>query len=284
MLRCKAMSRADQSIIDALTAALAAGHRRWPTVHIPEDVYHAYVLEHVGDPPSAAAIDEIKHDELYLCCACATGNAMAVMALEQHYLSKVVGSIVKLRLGSATTDELMQQLRLELYAGRQGKVPKIRTYAGQGSLEGWLRVIALRAGLNRKRRDGRQLPADSLLLEGVGNDADDAELAQIKKRYQPLFASSLTWAFRQLHAEQRTLLRMYVTDDLTVAQLGNLHDVDKGTVSRWLTKIRQQLLKDTRTRLIQQHQMRVSECDSIMRVARSGLHLSVHRLLAEDHE
>ena len=281
--KVKGVSDADQAMVAALTAALAAGRRRWPALNVADDVYRAYVLERVGDVPSAAAIESMKHDELYLCCGCAEGDSTAASTLEEHYLVKVSRAIVKLRLSSAATEELLQQLRVDLFVGREDQPPKICKYAGQGSLEGWLRVVAVRTGLNRKRLDKGHVPADSLLLEHVGN-ADDAELAHIKHQYKSLFTGALTWAFRQLSSEQRTLLRMYVTDGLTVEQLGTLHDVNKGTVSRWLTKIRSQLLEDTRARLIDQHGMRASECDSIMRAVRTGLHLSGQRLLAEGDE
>ena len=281
--KVNSVSDADQAIAAALTAALDSGRRRWPAVNVADDVYRTYVLERLDDGPMAAAIEAMMHDELYLCCGCAEGNPTAVSALEEHYLVKVSRAIVKLRLGSAETEELMQQLRVELFAGQEDQAPKICKYSGQGSLEGWLRVVALRTGLNRKRRNVRHVPADSLLLEHVGN-ADDAELAHIKHQYQPLFTAALTWAFRQLSGEQRTLLRMYVTDGLTAEQLGALHDVNKGTVSRWLTKIRRQLLEDTRARLVRQHQMRASECDSIIRAVRTGLHISIQRLLAEGDE
>jgi RNA polymerase sigma-70 factor (ECF subfamily) len=97
----------------------------------------------------------------------------------------------------------------------------------------------------------------------------------MKAQYADTLAQAVSGAFRRLTSEQRNLLRLYVIDELSLAELGRLHAVDASTISRWLTKIRARLLEEAQAELLERHALRPSECASVMRLVRSDLHLSI---------
>lgn len=220
-------------------------------------------------------------DELYLVAGCLVGDRAALAAFDQRYMAGVSAVVGKLAVGPDASDEVTQELRASLLVARGDAAPKLSGYSGRGALAGWLKVIATRTALRRKRRrrpDDHRV--DSVLLERLGDGPADPELEHVKLRYQADFAAALEHAFRQLRTEQKNLLRMYVTDGLTLGELGSLHDVNASTVSRWLARIRESLLETARAELTARLDLRPSEYESLNKALQSGLHVSVERLLA----
>ncbi|HMR04119.1 MAG TPA: sigma-70 family RNA polymerase sigma factor [Polyangiaceae bacterium] len=266
-----------------LSQALAAAQSAYEGVQLECRPW----LEHVARAlqPESELLSELEAlhlDELWLCAACVTGSETAVAVFDRMYMPRSAAVLAKIGIEESLREELIQELRSSLFVPKPPRRPKLASYSGRGSLAAWLKVVVTRAALRRKRRAPPQRRADSLLLEQLSDGTDDAELEQIRVQYKDDFEQAVEWAFRQLRGDQRTLLRMYVTDRLTLDDLAELHRVNASTISRWLTKIREQLLEEARARLTEQLHLRPSEYDSLHRALRSRLHISVERLLAEE--
>jgi RNA polymerase sigma-70 factor (ECF subfamily) len=227
-----------------------------------------------------AALQQIHGEELYLCAAAAQGDEAAIATLEESYFAPTAAVVDRLRVDGLATDDVLQQLRASMLVGTETREPEILRYSGRGALLGWLRVVATRAALRTKRQKRPHLTEpDASVLDDVAANVEDPELSQIRARYAPDLEEALACAFRELLPEQRVLLRMYVVDGATLAELGNVHGVDASTISRWLRSIRDQIGKRARTRLQQKLSLRRSECDSLVDVLQSQLHVSIARLL-----
>ena len=74
-----------------------------------------------------------------------------------------------------------------------------------------------------------------------------------------------------------------VLGGLTVDQVGEVYGVHRATATRWLAKIRAQVLADTRGELAQELSVPARELESIMQLVQSRLDVSVQRLL-ETHD
>jgi RNA polymerase sigma-70 factor (ECF subfamily) len=170
-------------------------------------------------------------------------------------------------------------VRARLLVGDGPTPPGIAQYAGIGSLEGWLRVAAVRTALNAIRGAKREVRARESLLAAVGEPITEPELALVKVRYRGALEQATVKAFEQLPADQRELLRLYVVDGLTLEELSRIHDVHTATVSRWLTRIRDKIAADARRYFASECHLPPSECDSLLRVVQSEMHVSVARLL-----
>ena len=68
-------------------------------------------------------------------------------------------------------------------------------------------------------------------------------------------------------------------DGLSTRQLAGLYNVDRTTVGRWVARAREALWKQTRREIMLQLKVDRAEFDSIIRLVRSQLDVSVARLL-----
>jgi RNA polymerase sigma-70 factor, ECF subfamily len=247
----------------------------WSGVSVDAEHFVRYLAERfpeTADP--VAALEEHRLEELYLCCACLAGSSAAHHELERCYLAESTRALGQLGLDA---DETLQLAREKLLAGSP---PKLAQYTGRGRLAGWIRVVVVRTALNQRRAERRHSSAeDGAVVHSIADDSRDPELDVIRAQYGETLAAAVAQAFRQLTSEQRNLLRLYVIDGLSLADLARIHAVDPSTVSRWLAKIRTKLLNDARERLLERFAMRPSECESVIRLVKSDLHVSVARLL-----
>ena len=65
------------------------------------------------------------------------------------------------------------------------------------------------------------------------------ELAYLKERYRDAFTDALSAAVSALSDRDRTLLRLYHVDGLSLEAMAALYRVHLSTVSRWLTCARE---------------------------------------------
>jgi RNA polymerase sigma-70 factor len=271
----------------ALRSVVEGARAAFPGIAVEPESFIAHLARHLEeetgkDPAKAVAlVPELHTDELYLCLASAAGDPRAIALLEKSYFAPTAGAVERLRVDTASTDDVLQQIRASMLVSTEAREAEILRFSGRGSLLGWLRVVATRAALRTKRKKhARSVEPDASVLDDVAMHGEDPELEQIRSRYAPQLREALAWSFEQLRADQRVLLRMYVVDGLTLAELGNVHGVDASTISRWLRSVREQIGKSSRRRLTEQLKLRQSECDSLVGVLQSQLHVSIARLLA----
>jgi RNA polymerase sigma-70 factor (ECF subfamily) len=72
---------------------------------------------------------------------------------------------------------------------------------------------------------------------------------------------------------------MHFVDGLTIDEIGALYQVHRATAARWISGARNTLLADTRARLTARLALTPSQFDSLMRLVRSELDLSLQRLV-----
>ena len=94
----------------------------------------------------------------------------------------------------------------------------------------------------------------------------------------------LDLSLESLTARERTLLKQQIVDGLTIDDLALLYRVHRATCARWLQSAREQLLSRTRRAFMSRARINSEECESIMRLVRSQLDVSLHRQLKEGAE
>jgi len=174
-------------------------------------------------------------------------------------------------------DEVRQSLREKLLVSRSGMPPRIAEYSGRGALANWVRVAALRAAVDLRRRDNE--PAAAKQEDDVVAAAAAPDLLYLKERYGKEFQAAVSTAFTSLDDEQCNLLRLQHVDGLRTAQIAALFHVDRSTIKRQLASCRAKLLDETRRILRERLGMSPTEFQSVARLVQSQLHLSVERLL-----
>ena len=264
-------------------AAVARAEAAWPDVHVDRERFASFLDARIEE----ADLEHAKVEDLWAACACAGGDVRAIRAVERRYFPDVDASLGKMGLAADRAGEVKQGLRKLVFVGDVGSdgapvPPRIAEYRGSGDLRAWLRVTAMRGALKLLRKHGRETSAsDDALLE-ARSSADDPELAYMKAAYRASFRAAFQEALESLHPKERTLLKQQIVDGLGIDELGGLYQVHRATAARWVASAREKLLTRTRRTFMMNARITSDECESIMRLVRSQLDVSLHRRLSAD--
>jgi RNA polymerase sigma-70 factor (ECF subfamily) len=110
------------------------------------------------------ALDGLRIEELYLCCACLAGSAAAVAEIDRRFIRDSARALGRFGSNPQARDEALQLAREKLFASAPGSPPKLAQYSGRGALGGWIRVVVVRTALNTQRSEKRHVPRDDDLL------------------------------------------------------------------------------------------------------------------------
>jgi len=255
----------------------------WPTVDLPAEHFVAHLARHLPDgPPVEIALTQMHTEDLYLACACALGDRNAVLAFEQYCLNGLDNAVSRYRASSDLVAEVKQRVRERVLVADSGP-PRIEGFSGRGDLRSWVRVMAVREAISLLRRTRREISIETSSDEDARlHDfvtPGDPELEHVKARYVEEFSQAFSAALRGLSAHDQTLLRQHVIDGLTIDQLGQLYHVHRATAARNLQRARRAVLAATRDRLASRLKVRPNELDSILRLIRSRLDVTLRWLV-----
>lgn len=253
-----------------LQRAYAAGAARWPGVVVDREKFETFVT-------ARGAVAELRCDQLYLTCACATGDAAALAAFERAYGPVIDAALAKMTGAVTDPDEVKQRVRERLFVGDADTPPRIAEYTGRGELSGWVRAVAVRTALNYRRMRARETPTDeadeiAALLPATGSDP---ELATLLARYRSELGAALAEAIDALSDKHRAMLRYHYAERLNIEQIGAIFGVHKTTAFRRLEQARADLIEATRGALKQRLQVDDAGLLSIVRVVSSHLDLTL---------
>lgn len=219
--------------------------------------------------------------ELALAIAAGRATAAAITEIERAYRMTIDSTCRRFVSATHTADDLKQILRTKLFVAEPGKLPKIADYAGQGFLENWLRVTAVRIFLDlAKRKDrvreARAADEDVLALPQPGDVALDVVTAE----YRGVVALAMREAAKRLEPGDRHLLRQHLVAGLSIDQLGAVLGIHRATAARRITRARDRLVADTRAELARRLAIGPEELDAVIGLVMSRLDVSLGQLLA----
>lgn len=256
---------------------IESGRARYPAV----DVEPARLEQHLAHLKIVVSDDHPHATDLYLACACAAGDALAIAAFEREQIPVITAAAQRIDRSGHFVDEIVQLARERLLVATGGGTPRIAEYAGEGPLRAWVRIAAMRIAMNQLRGRKRDMLVDDDAFFDVVGDGDDAARGQVRERYGALCSQALRAAFAKLTARERNLLRMHYLHGLTVDELAPGLGVHRATVARWIQSARERLLAETRAGLRAALAASESTVDSILRGLEGQIEISVSRLLAE---
>jgi len=259
----------------AVAAQLADARHAWPTLEITAEVYARSLqatLAARSDEPAERVLATMPID-LVLAAACSTGDAAAIAIARAELAPGLRHALARTGAPDATIDEAEQRVWIMLFVG---DAAQIRQYSGRGRLRSWVRSIGVRTirrmlGTDAAADDDRELSELPAALR-------DPELEAMRARYAPQVRSSFAQALTALTPRQRNVLRQYHIDGLTIDQLAVLYKINRATAARWVAGARLALVTATRDRLVAELQLDPREVDSVIRLVRSQLSLSVREL------
>jgi RNA polymerase sigma-70 factor len=193
---------------------------------------------------------------LYLCAACSQGCASACKQLEAKYFPALRAFVAKFDPRPEVIDDLLQQIRYRLLVG---PAPRIRSYRGEGSFDGWLRKVAntiavdsIRINISRERR-AQRLSQDSASIERIHAAPPPPPDEHLhRERSACAIQHALRQAIAALSSAQRQLLHHYYVSGLSIDQLGALYACNRSTAARRIVRCVQLVQRALRKELGQQ--------------------------------
>jgi RNA polymerase sigma-70 factor, ECF subfamily len=265
----------DAALEEALRRLHAEGQRAWPGLGLGIETFVVHLAERAhGDLPP-----EARGPDLYLVCACTTRVRGAVEAFTRLHLTGLGAHLSRLRPTPVFLDEVRQEVCDKLFVGKGGAPPKIAEYDGSGGLSSWVRVVALRAAVDLRRKPGA-VAEPSAAADLPAQDDPEAEVRL--EQYRRAFDESVRGAIAALDPDHRRILRSYFADNVTLDTLAAELGVHRATVARRLASARSALRWEARRRLQILLGADESELSSLARMLRSHLAVSLPSVLLRE--
>lgn len=245
----------------------------WPELPPSDEAFEAFVKQRAGE---AVEVDQLHLADLFVVHHALRGHARALAAVQEQ-LARLRPVLRRTGASPGLVEELIAELPFELLAPRADAAPKLAGYTGRGPLGGWLRVVAARALVERRRREGVQL--DDGVLEKLAAAELGPELTLLRLRYRDELAAAVAAALAALEPRLRLLLRQHYLDGLSIDQLGALHGIHRATAARQLTRLREELAQTVREALLAKLGVGGDTLDSIVRLVGSELELGLDQYL-----
>jgi RNA polymerase sigma-70 factor (ECF subfamily) len=259
-----------QLVLDTVRAAL-------PRLSPPDDAFFVHLQEVEAEAPDK--LGELRVADLYLAYTCCRGDDEAIAVFEEQHGVAIAAAVRRARASNDAVDDLRQMVRRHLLVGDR---PALRSYKGRGSLTAWVGVVALRTAMNAMRGKPRPIVP---LEEGSGlaelGDLEDPELDYLRASYHADFRTAFAKAVAELPPRERSLLHQHLVEKLTVREIARIYGVNSGTIARWIVRARELLAEHTTEGLRAQLRVTPVELDSIMRLIRSRVDLSLSRVFGD---
>ena len=247
--------------------------QHWPDLPPPDARFDAFVQQRAD---GVAPLAQLHAADLFLVHHALLGSARAVQAV-QELLARLRPVLRRTGADAALIDDLIDELPFELLAPRTGAPPPLAAYSGRGPLGGWLRVVAVRKLVERRRRGGVQL--DDRVLDELAAAELGPELTVLRLRYRNEIGAATVSAIAELDAQHRLLLRQHYLDGLSIDRLAALHGIHRATAARRLAAVREELARAVRGRLMATLGVGDGTLDSIIRLVGSELELGLDQYL-----
>ncbi|NBD08270.1 RNA polymerase subunit sigma-70 [Corallococcus silvisoli] len=255
-----------------------AARAAWPALPLPAESFVRHLARHLPAGKTLEVLRVLHAADLYLACACATGESAALRAFEQHLLRLVPSRLG--RVSPSMLDEVLQMLRERLLVASGGAPPKISSYGGRGPLLTWVVIIAARIAGELVGRDERhQLVADPPEELARLLAPSNPEYALLREDARQLLVESLRKAVEVLPEQERTLLRLHHFHGFTMDRLTLLYGGSRSSVARRVADARELLLERVRMELTPRLKQDQLALESLLGLVNSRLDISLHGLL-----
>jgi RNA polymerase sigma factor (sigma-70 family) len=194
--------------------------------------------------------------DLALACACAEGRSDAwdhFVANYRAYLRSAAAAILRSPANSPAACELADSLFADLYgvsAGKRADLSLFRYFYGRSSLKTWLRAVLAQRHIDAIRASRRftELGDDDVAQSrpqaSTVSPRHDFPADPHRERYVSLLTSAFERALAQSDPRDLDRLRMYYSEQQTLAEIGRVLGEHESSVSRNLDRIRRDLRHD----------------------------------------
>ena len=240
--------------LEALLHALfQKGAEAHPSVALGAEPFVIHLAQHKVRGGEAFVLEALCVEDLFLTCACAAGNVRALADLERTLVTKVPPYISRVSSAPDFVADVLQTLRVKLLLPRAERPPGIGDYAGRAPLAAWLRVAAVRIARDLIKEDARYvtLPTDAggSAPSAKGGGPGDPEQGFLKAEGTVELDRAFARTLEGLDDRDRTLLRLYFVEGMSLAALGRIYHLHESTMMRRIHTLRERLLEELKKEL-----------------------------------
>jgi RNA polymerase sigma-70 factor (ECF subfamily) len=263
-----------------LHAHFEASARSRSTFEVPDEDFLRALVRHVpAGGEDLKALQAVHAEDLALALGCAEGHPVALAEFDQRFSASLRAALRRLDPSPGFIDEALQAVRERLFLPQERSAPKITLYAGTGPLSAWVRTVALRVAINLRHSAAPETPMDERLAAGLSAQGPGPELALLKSQYREAFQQSFRAALGTLTDQESTILRLHFVSGLSLDRLGEMYQVHRATIARWVARAREQLMKSTQSELQARLTVDANELHQILELVRSQLAITLTRAL-----
>ncbi len=286
----------------ALEATLIELAARGAVAHLDlrfESVLFATHLGRCAAPVDTLPASEIRAEDLFLVAAALFGDCVAEAKLRRIHRPVLAGCLRQLEVSTATLEEIERRLWDAALVGDDGGPPRLAGYSGRGALATWVGIAAQRIALKMRRQGTTPVAPREAAAPEASRDASaeagkraldsataqsdalaaDPELALIKGRVGGEFQGALTRALGILEDRERMIYRLHLVDGMAIEMLAKVYRVSHATITRWLVKARDSVIRETQRLLREEMKLSPAEFESVTALVVSQLDLRVSRIL-----
>ena len=193
-------------------------------------------------------------EDLALACACADGMIPAwehFVATYQSYLRASAAAILRCPASSPAACDLADSLFADLYGLNEKARSRslFRYFHGRSSLKTWLRAVLAQRHIDAIRASRRVVSIDDEEQRSAVREAAESIAAHDgssgvdpdRQQYLELFRRTLELALSQLDPRDKNRLRLYYSEEQTLAEIGKALSEHESSVSRNLERTRREL-------------------------------------------
>ena len=268
--------RLDLLLREQLEAARAAHS----DISLTESIFVKHLATKLSFRSTEEEIRNLEGADLYLALACTRGDPQALLRLDSRLLAGVEPDIRRVVTDEDTAGEVLQRLRIGLCLSIEGQLPKLLSYDGRGPLLSWLRTTAIRAALSALRAVRGEVGAEEDLIR-LSDHLAAPDLLLMRQRHQEDLKQAFFATLRELSAKERMVLRLRHLDGMSLEDISGVLGLHRSTVIRTLESLRAGLVEGTRRRMKARLLLGSRDLDSLLTEIRSGLNLSLDRMLGQ---
>jgi RNA polymerase sigma-70 factor, ECF subfamily len=270
------------SLRETVTDVIDDVETAWPTLVADKAFSTVAFFQHVGgllrdEPDPLLELPRRCVTDLALAFGCLHEIPAAIAGFDKQPLRETAPALRRAGASESQVDDTRAQLCTMLLVRVADKPARISQFTGRGSLKSWLRVIALREWKRVNASTQRETLRDSALFDRIANALDPHQSA-LKESYRQLFRQAFDASLASLSMHDRLVLQQYFLDELSIDKLATLHDIHRATAARWVASIMEKLMTKTKAALGTQLGISSLEIDSVMRMIRSSLDISLGAL------
>ena len=163
--------------------------------------------------------------------AASSGDKKAFKRIFDVFLPRMRPVCLRYARTSFEADDILQESFIKVHK-------YLSTFNYQGSFEGWIRRIVVNTALNHYKKNTNLLVTDQ--LETVGEELIDSEL---QKDVDNIEESELIKLIEKLPEGYKLVFKMYVLDDLSHKEIGEILEISEGTSRSQYAKAKKYLKK-----------------------------------------